>query len=162
MNFLKFPISDAHLHLLWDLPLAEREALLGWLIGELHYDTVTLHAIPYLATRSPKCHDLTENLNAFYLKHKLAGRVYAFAGLTPSREQAKNTPEFFLAQAKFYHAAGFDGVKMLEGKPAQRAFCGAVDDPKYDLALGYLEDHGIPLVIHAGDPAAFWREGGEF
>ena len=162
MNFSELPISDAHIHLLWDLSLAEREALLGRLIRELNYDTVTVHAIPYCATRPTKCLDLTENLNAFYLKHKLAGKVYAFAGLTPSYEKERNTPEFFLAQAKFYHAAGFDGVKMLEGKPAQRAACGSLDDPKYDLVFGYLEDNGIPLVIHAGDPAPFWQTGGEF
>ena len=162
MRFSDLPISDAHIHLLWDLPLAERETLLCRLIRELNYDTVTVHAIPYCATRPTKCLDLTENLNAFYLKHRLAGKVYAFAGLTPSYAKERNTPEFFLAQAKFYHAAGFDGLKMLEGKPAQRAACGSLDDPKYDLVFGYLEDNGIPLVIHAGDPAPFWREGGEY
>ena len=162
MRFSDLPISDAHIHLLWDLPLAERETLLCRLMREFGYDTVTLHAIPYCATRPTKCRDFTENLNAFYLKHKLSGRVYAFAGLTPSHDEAKNTPEFFLEQAKFYTAAGFDGVKLLEGKPAQRAACGALDDPKYELLFAYLEEEGIPLVIHAGDPAPFWREGGEY
>ena len=162
MRFSDLPISDAHIHLLWDLPLAERETLLGRLMRELGYDTVTVHAIPYCATRPTKCRDFTENLNAFYLKHKMPGKVYAFAGLAPSHDAAKNTPEFFLAQAKFYMAAGFDGIKLLEGKPAQRAVCGALDDPKYALLFAYLEEEGIPLVIHAGDPAPFWRAGGEY
>lgn len=162
MRFSDLPISDAHIHLLWDLPLAEREALLCRLVRELGYDTVTVHSIPYCATRPTKCRDFTENLNAFYLKHKMPGKVYAFAGLAPSHDKEKNTPEFFLAQAKFYMAAGFDGIKLLEGKPAQRAVCGALDDPKYAPLFAYLEKEGIPLVIHTGDPASFWRAGGEY
>ena len=159
MPFADLPISDSHIHIFWDIPLAEREKLLREVMEELGYDTVTVLTIPYSASRLSKCRDFTENLNAFYLKHKLAGRVYAFAGFTPAIHAEDNTPEFFLAQAKFYHAAGFDGFKMIEGRARQRHICGAFSDPKYDLVFDYAEKNQIPMVIHANAPECWWEEG---
>lgn len=94
MNFVPVPISDSHIHIFWNMPLAEREVLLRRLMDRFGYDTVTLLAIPYSTTRLSKCRDFTENLNAFYVKSKMPSRVYAFAGMPPSHDVSKNTPEF--------------------------------------------------------------------
>ena len=159
MKYADLPISDAHIHVFWNMPLAEREALLARVMAECGYDSVTVLAIPYATSRLTKCRDFTENLQAFYLKHKMPGKVYAFAGLTPSHIAAENTPEFFLSQAKFYMEAGFDGIKMIEGRARQRFVCGAFSDPKYDLVFDYAEKNQIPMVLHANAPECWWEEG---
>lgn len=159
MNYAKTPISDAHIHVFWDMPLEKREEQLKRVMEECGYDTVTVLAIPYATSRLTKCRDFTENLQAFYLKHKMPGRVYAFAGFAHSHDKAKNTPEFFLEQAKFYMAAGFDGIKMIEGRARQRYVCGGFSDPKYELVFDYAEKEQIPMVLHANAPECWWREG---
>lgn len=156
------PISNAHIHTFWNMPLQKREDLLKELMEKLNYDTVTTLAIPYNATRLSKCRDFTENLMAFYLKAKMPGRVYAYAGLAPSYIKENNTPEFFLEQAKFYIAAGFDGIKMIEGRPNQRHVCGAYNDPKYHLVYQYCEENEIPMVVHANAADVCWKPGGPF
>ena len=156
------PISNAHIHTFWNMPLEKREALLAELMEKLHYDTVTTLAIPYNAHRLSKCRDFTENLMAFYLKAKMPGRVYAYAGLSPTYIKENNTAEFFLEQAKFYIAAGFDGIKMIEGRPNQRHVCGAFNDPKYHLLYQYCEENEIPMVVHANADDVCWKPGGSF
>ena len=49
MSFADLPISDSHIHIFWDIPLAEREKLLREVMEELGYDTVTVLTIPYSA-----------------------------------------------------------------------------------------------------------------
>ena len=64
----------------------------------------------------------------------------------PSHDVSKNTPEFFLEQAKFYMAAGFDGIKMIEGRLQQRSVCGAFSDEKYEAVFAYAEKEQIPVL----------------
>lgn len=158
MKYLDIPTSDSHIHLFWNMSLEKREQQLYRLMNELNYDTVTILTIPYNATRLTKCRDFTENLTAFYIKHKNPDRVYAFAGLTPHHEEEKNTPEFFAEQAAFYMSAGFDGIKMIEGRPRQRHITGGYNDPKYQLLYKYCEENEIPMVMHASAPEYSWEE----
>ncbi len=158
MNF-NIPTSDAHIHIFWNMLLAEREKQLATLMEKFNYDTVTILAIPYNSTRLTKCRDFTDNLTAFYLKCKMPGRVYAFAGLNHHYDETKNTPEFYAEQAEFYMKAGFDGIKMIEGRPRQRHITGGFDDPKYDLLYKYCEEHQVPLVIHSNAPDCCWTDG---
>jgi predicted TIM-barrel fold metal-dependent hydrolase len=52
---------------------------------------------------------------------------------------------------------GFDGMKMLDGKPDNRKRIGIpLDAPVYDLYFDYLEENQLPLLYHIGDPAIFW------
>ena len=156
------PISNAHIHTFWNMPLEKREILLKELMEKLNYDTVTTLAIPFNSHRLSKRRDFTENLMAFYLKAKMPGRVYAFAGFTPTYIKENNTAEFFLEQAKFYMAAGFDGIKMIEGRPNQRHVCGPFNDPKYHLVYQYCEENQIPMVVHANAADVCWKPGGPF
>ena len=133
MKYLDIPTSDSHIHLFWNMSLEKREELLYRLMKELNYDTVTVLTTPYNSTRLTKCRDFTDNLTAFYIKYKNPDRIYTFAGFTPHHEEEKNTPEFFLEQVKFYMSAGFDGIKMIEGRPRQRHISGGYDDPRYQL-----------------------------
>ncbi|MBQ5747058.1 MAG: amidohydrolase family protein, partial [Clostridia bacterium] len=158
MNF-NIPTSDAHIHIFWNMLLAEREKQLAKLMDKFNYDTVTILTIPYNSTRLTKCRDFTENLAAFYLKKKMPGKVYAFFGLNHHYDESKNTPEFYREQAEFYMKAGFDGIKMIEGRPRQRHITGGFNDPKYDLLYKYAEEKQIPMVIHSNAPDCCWTDG---
>lgn len=162
MKFADLPIINAHIHAFWNMPLSEREVLLKSLMDELKYEQVTILDIPYNFQRKSKCRDFTENLATFYLKSKMPDKIYAFAGLTPSYQKEKNTSDFFLEQLKFYMDAGFDGLKMVEGRPNQRPVCGAFNDDKYQGVYEYLEANEIPLVVHANADKCCWKPGGSF
>ena len=97
-------------------------------------------------------------VNAVILLQKLRdpGRAYAFAGLEhPDRGTA--SAEELLAQVKMYHRMGFDGLKMLEGKPNYRIRTAqALDSDVYEPVYAYLEENGLPLLAHVNDPRYFW------
>jgi len=162
VKYKNLPISDGHIHTFWDMTIEEREKLLLSLIEEFGYDTVTILDIAYNTTRKTKCRDFTENLSTFYLKSRHPEKIYAFASLTPSFDESNNTPEFFLEQLKFYMEAGFDGLKMIEGRPLQRIVGGPFDSPKYQLVYKYCEDNSIPIVMHSNADERCWRKGGPF
>lgn len=55
-------------------------------------------------------------------------------------------------------AIGFDGVKMLEGKPNLYAKVGqALDGEFFDKAFEKLEKDGTYVLMHALDPESFWH-----
>ncbi|MDD6682661.1 MAG: hypothetical protein PUE61_05795 [Clostridiales bacterium] len=56
-----------------------------------------------------------------------------------------------------YLAAGFDGLKMLEGKPTERRrYKKLLSDPIYDPLYSYLEECDVSVTLHSGDPDYFW------
>ncbi|MGI6337125.1 MAG: amidohydrolase family protein [Eubacteriales bacterium] len=82
--------------------------------------------------------------------------VYVFASLEHP-ETGTASAESLLEQVKMYHAVGFDGVKMIEGKPNVRLRTGVpLDDAVYEPMLGFLEAHDIPVLSHVNDPRFFW------
>lgn len=91
---------------------------------------------------------LDSNEVTMELKRRIPGS-FAFAGLDHGKD--------FLEQAKEYMEAGFDGIKMLEGKPSIFRFWGTgYEGPRMDEFFAYAEEHDIPLVIHNNDPRANW------
>ena len=61
------------------------------------------------------------------------------------------------AQLETFMAAGFDGLKMLEGKPTERAINNIpLDDPRYDPPFDLLETTGYHVLRHVNDPEEFW------
>lgn len=160
MNYKNIPIADCHTHTFWNFSLSEKENLLLSLMEKFNYDSVTILPIPFNAYRKSRSRDFTENLTGFYFKSKYPDKIFSFAGLSPSYDDTKNTPEFFLEQAKFYMEAGFDGIKMIEGRPNQFHVCGRYKDPKYDLVYKFAEEEQIPLTVHTSGPEKIWKEGG--
>jgi len=161
MEYLNIPISDSHIHLDWNMTIDKKMNLLEKIIEKNNYDTVTVCPVPYVSDRITHCRDFTTNLTAFYAKCKFPGKVYAFMGINHHSDESLNTAEFYLEQPKFYMEAGFDGIKMLEGRTAEHKVYGCgVDDPKYDLFYKYAEDNGIVIVSHIGGPESAWHEGG--
>lgn len=60
-------------------------------------------------------------------------------------------------QAKLYREIGFDGMKIIESKPILQKSLGIfLDDPAYDSYFDFLEESGMHIVWHTGDPETFW------
>ena len=98
------------------------------------------------------------NVEALLIKAAHPDKVWAFAGLIydPPGGLPKDFP--LARQAKLLWEAGFDGMKMIEGKANFRAQIGfGVDDPRYDEYFAFLQDTGIPLLLHQNDDWTHWR-----
>ncbi|MDR0456822.1 MAG: amidohydrolase [Treponema sp.] len=133
-------IIDAHTHI--NRP-EEGSPNLYALLKKLGIDKVN--------TASLQCANPTQNTAVALGKVKHPGITYAFAGLDHV------TGRDFLTQVKQYYAAGYDGMKMLEGKPTTRkALKLALDDPSLDPFYSFLEEKQFPMVMHVADPPAFW------
>ena len=104
-------------------------------------------------------YDYMQNIRCLFCKHLLGKNGYAFAGLVhPMTEVDLETrSNSYLEQAKEFHKAGFDGIKMLEGAPTLRKVMKLpLSHWVYDKFYGYLEEHGIPIIMHLAHPADFW------
>lgn len=74
--------------------------------------------------------------------------------------RAPLSPEYaFEKQAEELAQIGFDGMKMLEGKPGTRKSCGiSPADELYEAYFDYLERNRIHIVWHVNDPEEFWTD----
>ena len=74
---------------------------------------------------------------------------YAFAALDCNKD--------LLEQAKRCMDAGFDGIKLLSGKPSEyRLFGYSYDDPRFDKLFEYAEENQVPMLLHNNDPLIHW------
>lgn len=65
----------------------------------------------------------------------------------------------FAAQVRRLVELGADGIQMIEGKPSVRREIGyGIDDPRYRAMFEWLEQAGIPLLLHVADPEEFWDD----
>ena len=134
-------IIDAHTHI---SNIEDNYAKLYALAERLHYSRLAV-----LSLQSDG--DLLQNLACAQCKASHPGITYAFGGLDYASGRD------FAAQAENLRSMGFDGVKMLEGKPTTRKMLNmALDDPAYDGFYSYLEETGFPVLMHVADPSTFW------
>jgi hypothetical protein len=100
---------------------------------------------------------LKQNLICALAKITYPGKIYAFGGLFYPDGYRNGKGEMFFEQAVRLRNIGFDGMKMLEGKPDMRKKIGLpLDSDLYDKYFSYLEAEGIPVTYHVGDPRMFW------
>jgi predicted TIM-barrel fold metal-dependent hydrolase len=99
--------------------------------------------------------------HGIWLKLKHPDTAYLFggidlAGLSP----ASTKPDVALEkQLQTMIDAGFDGLKLLIGKPTSRAAHGQpLDSPVFEPMLTLLEKTRFPVLWHVADPAEFWSE----
>ncbi|MBE6929216.1 MAG: hypothetical protein E7463_02955 [Ruminococcaceae bacterium] len=147
-KFYDLPVIDAHIHHSQPYSLKESLGFFREIMEKRNYAGMAFMAYTQDAADKfyPQC-----NLEALYYKKHLPG-TWAFASLSHN-----DTAEGYLAQAKTFMAQGFDGMKMLEGKPdLYRALGRSMDDPIYDRYYEYLEENQVPIVLHVADPASFW------
>ena len=102
------------------------------------------------------------NSNAAVLAAKalFPDRVYAFGGVNhiPGRNLSEEGFAQHLAeQAGIIIETGFDGVKLIETKPSRYAsYPFRLHEWVFDGFFGTLEEAGLPVLWHVGDPASFW------
>lgn len=146
--FYKYPVNDIHIHA---FTLEAAEATLA-MTEELGYEKFNmLSGASYL----PRW--WANNLLCAYIKAKSKGRGYAFAAVNYPENGAPSAQEM-LRQVKLYRALGFDGIKMMDGKPTMRRHIGIpLNDPSFDPMYDYMEETGFPLLYHVNDPWEFWH-----
>ncbi len=72
--------------------------------------------------------------------------VYAFSGIYHHYDE-RDTADGYLAQAKALWEMGFDGVKILDGKPKMRKYLGRrLCDPIFDPFYAFLEAHDSGIL----------------
>ena len=134
-------IIDAHVHIsnikeLFKPIYAQAE--------RLNYSKLTLMSLQCTG-------NLLQNLTCALCKHLNPDITYAFGGLDYLTGRDLQT------QIKNLQSFGFDGVKMLEGKPTTRRKLGhALSDPMYYEYFKYAEDNSFPVLLHIADPPEFW------
>jgi predicted TIM-barrel fold metal-dependent hydrolase len=103
---------------------------------------------------------IMQNILCALFKTMYPGKVYAYGSLMyPYYPLDNKIPKDynFVDQVKNLMDIGFDGIKMLEGKPTLRKEIGIpLDSPVFDDYYSYIEEQGIHIIFHAADPETFW------
>ena len=82
---------------------------------------------------------LAQNLLCALMKLKEGGRCQAFGSFHYNGD------------------VGFDGIKMLDGKPGVRRRQNLrLDAPNYDKMFDYAQRTQFPILYHINDPIEFW------
>ena len=112
----------------------------------------------------PAPRDVSNNIMcAFY---KIANEnTFAYGGfIYPSYPAKESEMEgmSLVTQLDELNEIGFDGIKMLEGKPNLYARVGkALDSEFFEDAFEKMEREGTYLLMHALDPYTFWTDATE-
>jgi len=135
---------DFHVHILDDIPVEESIRHFKELCDRKGYEGVGVMAL----THDDNNYHPSANADALAIKAAMPGS-FAFANPDHSRD--------FVEQAKQFMAAGFDGIKLLDGKPSCHRVLGySYDHPRYEALFDYCEKEQIPLMIHINDPKSNW------
>lgn len=149
-EFMDLPVIDAHAHI---YDFNDFDTLLD--IKKRH----RLSAYNVLSIPAFQDEFLTQNLLAALFKAMHPDDVYAFGSLDYTPLGTPKDKIDMAGQAKRLMEIGFDGIKMLEGKPMiYKLVGGPLDSPVYDEFYAYLESERIPVLAHFNDPIKCWRE----
>lgn len=92
--------------------------------------------------------------------YKLAHpNTYLHGGIELIKIPIDNMPKDMDAVTQYHELMeiGFDGIKMLEGKPTQHKRIGMdLNHPMLDALYTELEKDGTHLLMHVNDPDEFW------
>ncbi len=148
-RFMDLPVVDSHVHF-WDIGSTENMLNIA---REARYYRVNVVSIISRERAN-------FNPESLYLKAKYPGLFYAFGGLDYSAvfmgsKQAKpRLPE----QVDNLMKIGFDGIKMVEGKPTFRKMLQKpFDSGFYKGFFAHVESLGFPIIFHVNDPEEFWN-----
>jgi predicted TIM-barrel fold metal-dependent hydrolase len=99
-----------------------------------------------------------QNLLYVLFKALNPGKVYAFGGLEYFLPGIAKEDLDFESQARNLIEMGFDGMKMVEGKPTARKNTGDIplDSPLYAGYYRFMESAQLPILLHVGDPERNW------
>ena len=156
-KFSEIGVIDSHIHVFDRIDRKTGESFIHGL--EEYREAMHLRAVNLAALPSGGNRDVSDNvLLAFY---KLANpHTYIHGGLTypvapPSLVSGKDP----LTQYEELMSIGFDGIKMLEGKPTlYRELNTPLDSEYYDAFFAKAEADGTHIIAHVNDPEEFWDE----
>ena len=153
-------VFDTHCHYLFKIPLGETAKILEEEFRITETSKACFLSIPQeYSFKGERSLDLLQNVKGMFLKKYFSPNGYAYAGLVALDDYSdtEKAADEFLKQVTEYYAAGFDGIKMLEGYPSFIKYTGQnIDSPVYDKFYAFCEDKGFPITIHIANPDENW------
>jgi predicted TIM-barrel fold metal-dependent hydrolase len=148
LPFSSLPIIDSHVHFVHPERMDEILALM---------DAVPCARFNLVCIPNPD--GSNHNPAALYFKQRHPERAYISGALEYGSALANldHAPELLAAQIAALKARGFDGLKLIEGKPQVRKLLPhPLDGPLYAGMWAALEQENFPVVFHVNDPDEFW------
>lgn len=146
--YFRYPINDVHIHLFDPKDMDECTAM----VNECGYTNWAFLACTVIG--GPFA--LTQNLLCALMKLREGGRCQAFGSFHYNGDQVPDADNL-LRQIEWFDKAGFDGIKMLDGKPGVRLRQNLpLDAPNYDKMFDYAQRTQFPILYHINDPIEFW------
>jgi predicted TIM-barrel fold metal-dependent hydrolase len=147
-HFASLPVIDSHVHFVHPERMDEILSLM---------DAVPCYRFNLVCVPNPDA--TTHNPAALYFKTRYPDRVYISGALDYSvLIDPVHAPKRLAEQIPGLKAAGFDGLKLIEGKPQVRKLLPyPLDGPLYAGMWSVLEQEGFPVVFHVNDPDEFWN-----
>ena len=148
----KYPVFDGHIHIMqrfYDLDgfMADIKRLIEG-TGILGFTSQCTSAYKLRSGQAP-AQVLAKALNP--------GKVFINGGFSYNLDGLPFDRAGMLAQIQTMYDAGFDGLKMLEGKPTVRKETGIpLDSEIYADAFAFCEEKNIHVLCHVADPWTFW------
>jgi predicted TIM-barrel fold metal-dependent hydrolase len=142
------PIVDSHVHFIH--PECTDEMLS--LFDTIGYRAANLVCLPNLDGSS-------QNDIAMAFKRQYPDKIFVSGAVEYSLllHDPERFAEDLSRQVHTLIDQGYDGMKMIEGKPNVRKLVKLrLDDPAYDGLWRTLEQEQFPLVLHIADPDFFW------
>jgi predicted TIM-barrel fold metal-dependent hydrolase len=147
-DFAAIPVVDGHIHF-------PHPGLMDGFVAVMEHiglARANLVGIPDLQT-------INQNPALIHFKAHHPQQVYVCGALdyTPAWTNPPRAPQALADQIAALRAIGFDGLKLVEGKPMVRKMLGIpFDGPEYAGMWAALEEQGFPIVFHVADPEEFW------
>lgn len=138
------PVYDLHVHMT-ELDFDKGRRMLDTLVG-MRTERIALQSLTYRS--------IVYNLWLLYWKKHYHAAEIAVFGMIHNEDFYETIP--FETQAKALIEMGCDGIKMMYAPNTRKRLGYGIDDARYDKMFTYLEDNGIPAVIHVNDPEEFW------
>jgi predicted TIM-barrel fold metal-dependent hydrolase len=146
-------ITDAHVHPRGGVGLEEFLKA-----AKRFIDDADIKGVNLLCSNMMRVNSAGMDLLSLALKVK-DPRYTVYGSFTYWPKTIPNDGPGLKAQLETIMNIGFDGLKMIEGKPTTRAATGIpLDDPRYDPPCDILEKTGFHILNHVNDPEEFWDE----
>lgn len=158
MKFHDIPIINSHVHAPYHMgegvgKIEKLDFYVRQITEECNVEAFTA------VTTASRCGtgDLQKPL-CMLLKAMYPDQIYIFGSLEYPREGEADGHDF-LKQAQRLMDIGFDGIKMIEGKPNVRKWTRIpLNSDVYDEFYSYLQKEEIPITFHVADPDIYWDE----
>lgn len=142
-------LRDMHCHACYGMPAEEAVDYFFRLKKENQVDKINILSAPVLKEGA---YYRLQNLHVLQLKDMMFPYAYAYMGLW--HEDGKKD---YLRQLQAGLDQGFEGLKILEGKPDRQRETGVrIWKPEFDEMFDFAEEKEVPVLMHVGDPAFFW------